>query len=448
MPSHTPRPTSGPALTRRSMLGFGAAAGLLAACGGGKTAGEAAGGGAPSAAGTFSGTYDGPPVTLSFWNGFTGGDGPFMQELVKRFQTENENITIANNTVEWGQYYQRMPAAVTAGKGPDVGVMHLDQLATNAVRRIIVPLDDVATALGLKQDDFSEQVWQAGIYKDQRYGIPLDVHSLAMYWNTEAAQAAGVTQAPTDEQSFGAALQGLQQANPQPFWMPTRWPAHLIFLSLLWQNGGEPYAEDGSQATFDSDEGVQALTWMTDAVKNGWSPSNVAIDSQYVGFKNGEVAVTWDGIWQINDLKGAGVPFGIAPLPQIGEQQAFWANSHNFYVSTQATSDDNKYQAARVFIDWISRQSGEWAGAGMIPARTSVRESEAVTGSVQAPIAEQIDNMRFLPPVPGLGDVQTQTLEIAVANAVLGKQSPDEALTEAADKATSLMEENLKKFGA
>ena len=35
-----------------------------------------------------------------------------------------------------------------------------------------------------------------------------------------------------------------------------------MFLSLLWQFGGEPYAEDGSAATFDSDAGVQALSWM------------------------------------------------------------------------------------------------------------------------------------------------------------------------------------------
>ena len=37
--------------------------------------------------------------------------------------------------------------------------------------------------------------------------------------------------------------------------MPNRWPAHLMFLSLLWQNGGEPYAGDGSKATFDSRRG-------------------------------------------------------------------------------------------------------------------------------------------------------------------------------------------------
>jgi multiple sugar transport system substrate-binding protein len=68
-------------------LGGGVAAGaVLTACGGGKSADEAAGG--TESGSKFTGKYTGPAVTLAYWNGFTGGDGPFMDELVKRFQTE------------------------------------------------------------------------------------------------------------------------------------------------------------------------------------------------------------------------------------------------------------------------------------------------------------------------------------------------------------------------
>jgi multiple sugar transport system substrate-binding protein len=440
--------------SRRRFLAVGGgmtAGAVLTACGGGQSADEAAGGGGTQSGSKFTGKYTGPAVTLSYWNGFTGGDGPFMDELVKRFQEENPKITVKQNTIQWADFYQKVPAAVTAGKGPDVGVMHQDQLATNAVRKVIVPVDDVASALGLKESDFTAENWKAGIYQDKRYGIPLDVHSLAMYWRQDEADKAGVTEAPTDGDSFEEALKAFQESgNDQPFWMPSRWPSHLMFLSLLWQNGGEPYAEDGSKATFDSEEGVAALTWQVDQIKKGYSPKNVAIDTQYVGFKNKppKTTVTWDGIWQINDLKSSDVPFGIAPLPKIGEQEAVWANSHNFFISSQATKDDNKFDAARVFIDWMSKQSAEWAGAGMIPARSSVRESADVTSMTQAPVADAIDSMRFLPPVPGLGDVQAQTLEIAVNEATLMKRSPEEALKDAAAKATTAMEENLKKYGA
>ena len=439
-------------LSRRHVLALGGgmtAGAVLTACGGGKSADEAAGGGTDTGD-KFTGKYTGPNVTLSYWNGFTGGDGPFMDELVKRFQEENPKIKIKQNTIQWADFYQKVPAAVTAGKGPDVGVMHQDQLATNAVRKVIVPVDDVAEALGLKESDFSQANWNAGIYQGKRYGIPLDVHSLAMYWRQDAADKAGVSEAPTDADSFDQALKSFQDGGyDQPFWMPSRWPSHLMFLSLLWQNGGEPYAEDGSKATFDSQEGIDALTWQVDQIKKGYSPKNVAIDTQYVGFKNNppKTVVTWDGIWQINDLKGANVKFGIAPIPKIGDQEAVWANSHHFFISSQSAKDDNKFDAARVFIDWMSKQSAEWAGAGMIPARKSILESGDIDSMTQAPIADKIDTMHFLPPVPGLGDVQTQTLEIAVNEATLGKASPSDALKDAAAKATTAMEENLKKYG-
>jgi multiple sugar transport system substrate-binding protein len=437
-------------LTRRGLLGLGlgATAAALTACGGGKSAGETAGGGSKPAQ-SFSGTYTGPALTLSYWNGFTGGDGPFMRKMVDEFMKENPKITVKSNTVEWAQYYQRMPAAVTAGKGPDVGVMHVDQLATNAARKIIVPVDDVASALGLTESDFTPEVWQAAIYQDSRYGIPLDVHSLGMYYNKDDFAKAKITQAPTDKASFEAALDQLKGAGMQtPFWMPSRWPAHLMFLSLLWQNGGQPYAQDGSKATYDSDAGIAALNWMVDTIKRGYSPKNVAADSQYVAFKNSKVPVTWDGIWQINDLKATEVPFGLAPVPEIGTQAAVWANSHHFYISKQGAQDDNKLQASKVFIDWISKKSAEWAGAGMVPARKSVRESAQVQATTQGPIADTISQMHFLPAVPGLGDVQAQTLEIAVADATLLRTPPAQALRDQAAKATKVMQANLKKFGS
>jgi len=442
-------PTNGFSRRRFLELGFGAAAAsALAACGGGKSADEAATG-TSGGDKKFTGGYDGPEVTLSYWNGFTGGDGPFMKQMVADFMTEFPKVKVTSNTVEWAQYYQRMPAAVTAGKGPDVGVMHLDQLATNAVRKTIVPVDSLGEAIGLSEDDFTPEVWQAGFFQDKRYGIPLDVHSLGMYYNTDQFEQAGISEAPTDEASLTAALDKLKSSgNDQPFWMPNRWPAHLMFLSLLWQNGGEPYDGESSTATFDSDAGVQALTWMVDVVNKGYSPKNVAQDSQYIAFKNSKVSVTWDGIWQINDLKAAKLPYALAPVPKIGSTAAVWANSHNFYITNQASEDDNKFQAAQVFIDWMSKKSADWAQAGMVPARKSVRESAGVADTTQAPIAAQIAEMKFLPPIPGLGDVQAQTLEIAVADAVLGKTAPADALKDAAGKASKLMEANKAKFGA
>jgi multiple sugar transport system substrate-binding protein len=434
-------------MSRRGFLwlGAGAATAYLAGCGGeqqgGGTTGEGVGG-------FEGGEYTGGALSLAYWNGFTGGDGPAMDALVKEFQSANEKITIEANTIEWGDFYQQLPAATRAGKGPDVGAMHLDQLATNAARQVIVPLDDLAEALELDESAFAPAVWEPGIYNGARYGIPLDVHSLAMFYNTDHFKEAGIAEPPTDAASFDEACQKLQQAGfEQPFWVPNLWPAHLIFLSLLWQFGGEPYGEDGLEATFGEEAGVKALTWMKEQVDKGYSPTNVEADSEYTAFKNGDVSIHWNGIWQINDVTASKVPFALAPIPTIGDEPAVWANSHNFFLTAQASEEEDRADAAKTFIGWMSEQSAAWSEAGMIPARNSAREEPAFTESPQAALTEQIEHLHFLPAVPGLGTVTTETMEVAVNEGVLGAKSPEEALTTAQEKAAQLIEGLREQYG-
>ena len=444
----TSTPTSG--FSRRSFLGLSAAvgaAGLAAACGGGTSGppGTQQGGG-----GEFTGEYTGPNVALKYWNGFTGGDGPYMKKMVDQFNTEHPNIKVTMTTIRWQDYYQKVPAAVLSGQGPDVGIAHQDNLATLAARRSILPLDDIATELKLEESDFIPAVWKGGLYQDKRYGIPLDVHSLAQYWNTDQLSKAGLQAPPKSKEEFDQAVSKIKSGGLQnPFWMPSLWPAHLIFYSLIWQNGGAPYSEDGQTATFNSAEGVEALTWMVDQIKNGVSPRNVAIDTQYNAFKSGRNAGTFDGIWQINDLKSTApkLKWALASVPQIFDQQAVWSNGHNFVLMTQRQPDDNKLQASKIFIDWISKKSAEWAKSGMIPARNSAREDASFGQLEQAKVAENVDAFHFLPAVPGIGDVGFQGIEQAVNKATLQQQEPKQALDIAAGVANKLLEENRKKFG-
>ncbi|MFH5824172.1 ABC transporter substrate-binding protein [Georgenia sp. AZ-5] len=397
----------------------------------------------------LGGGYDGPPVTIEYWNGFTGGDGPAMRQLVADFNDSQDLITVKMNVVQWAQYYQRVVAAVHAGQGPDVGAMHVEQLATQAVRQGINPLDDVVEDLGLSAAEYPTEVWEAGVYDGRRYGIPLDVHSLGSYGNREVLQQAGITAPPATGEELEAQLTALVGAGVEtPFWMPNRWPAHLIFYSLVWQFGGEPYAADGTAATFDSDAGVQALTWMTSMAELGFSPQNVALDSQYTAFKNGEGAYTWDGIWQINDLltTAENIDWTLAPIPTIGTEPAVWANSHQLVLFRSRRPDENRLLASKEFLRYLVDNSAAWAAAGMIPARSEARETQEFRDSPQAAIAEAIPAMRFLPPVPALGEVQVQTLETAVSNAVLGRADPASALSAAAEQATAIMQANLRKF--
>jgi multiple sugar transport system substrate-binding protein len=440
-------------LSRRQFLGLGAGAGasmLLAACGGGTSAPPGAGGGGGGGAFGSGTEYTGPNVSLAFWNGFTGGDGPFMRQLVEQFNSEHNNIKVSMNVLQWEDFYPKVPTAVSSGNGPDIAIMHIDQLATNAARRVIIPVDEVATVLGLQQADFAPAVWSAGVWQEKRYGLPLDIHPLLFYYNQEEMQKAGISEPPKDRASFEAALKEMKGGGVEnPFWVTSTWPAHLMWWSLAHQFGGAPYNEDGTQAQFNSDAGVEALTWQVDNIQQGYSPKNVANDAQAVAFRQGKNALTWDGIWMMNEwAKVKSLEWGAAPLPQIGSQPAVWASSHNFVVTSQAQKDPNKLQAAKVFIAWISEHSIDWAKAGQIAARASVRDSaEFQQLEVQNIAAQQLDYVKFPPAVPGIGEITAPTFELAVNEAVLGKKSPKQALDDATQKANELLAANKKKYG-
>ncbi|WP_229075080.1 ABC transporter substrate-binding protein [Actinoplanes sp. DH11] len=439
-------------LTRRGLLGLGAGAGgavLLGACGDSGPNEKVTGGGQNAAPAATA--YTGPNVTLAFWNGFTGGDGAFMKTLVEQFNAEHPNIKVSMNVYQWVDYYQKVPAAVASGNGPDLGIMHVDSVATNAARGVILPLDDLAKSLNLTEADFSPPVWQAGVYNEKRYGVPLDVHPLGLFYNKEVMEKAGLDPAkpPATNDEYMAALDTMKSAGIQGSWAtPFQFTGSMWFHSLLWQFGGDLFDAGAQKATFAQDPGVQALTWYTDLVKKGYSPRNVAQDADLVSLRNGKNALNWNGIWTVNTLaQDKNLQWGAAPVPQIGTQKAVWAGSHQFVQFKQRSQDDNKLTAGKVFINWISQKSLEWAKGGQVPARKDVRESAGFKAlPEQAALAQQIDYVHYPPSVPGIGDA-LNTVVTAVNESVLLRKEPAKALSDAAAKADQILEQNRKKYG-
>ena len=439
-------------MTRRGLMGLGVGAGgavLLSACGDSGPNEKVTGGGQNAQPAATS--YTGPNVALAFWNGFTGGDGAFMKKLVDQFNTEHQNIKVSMNVYQWADYYQKVPAAVSTGNGPDLGIMHVDQVATNAARGVVLPLDDLAKSLQLNEGDFSPPVWQAGVYNGKRYAIPLDVHPLGMFYNKKVLEAAGLDpeKPPTNKDEYMAALDKLKAKGTQGHWAtPFPFTGTLQFEALTWQFGGQLFDEQATKPLFAEQPGVQALTWLTDLVKNGYSPKNVAQDADLIALQNGKAAFNWNGIWTINTLKGVkGMEWGAAALPQIGTQPAAWAGSHQFVQFKQRTADQNKLQAGKVFINFISQQSLEWAKGGQVPARKEIREGGEFQGlKEQAAIGTQIDNLHFPPSVPGIPDAMA-TIDTAINEAILLRKEPGKALADAAAKAAQILEQNRKKYG-
>jgi multiple sugar transport system substrate-binding protein len=439
------------AIRRRTLLGgaLGAAATVgLAACSPGSA-------GAPGQQQSVEGGggaegYDGPNVELAFWNGLTGGDGPIMQKLVNAFNKEHPNIQVKQTRIIWDEFYQKVPAAVSNGKAPEVAIMHDDTLATNAARQVLQPLSDVAGALKLTEKDFAAIAWNGGLYKGERYGIALDIHPAGLYYNQTVMEKAGLDpeKPPTTGDELMEMLDTCKSKGIQGMWTSAGSANGLTGQTLLFQYGGAMVNPDGATVGWDGEAGVKAITWVKALIENGHSPKNAAADADAAGFQSDKAAFMINGPWMTTPLsENKKLKWKAAPVPNIGGKLATWAGSHQFVLPRQIKADQNKQRAARVFLNWISEQSLNWADAGMVPARNSVRElPEFAQKGAVTEFAKELDFIQFNPPIPGVRD-QRPEWNTAVSNAILGKQDIAAALAEGGQKANKILAANKKKYG-
>lgn len=438
-------------LTRRGLLGL-AAAGALSACTGGEPQPSPSTPGSPSPTPKPAATsYSGPAVTIAFWTGFTGGDGPTMQDLIARFRSEHPEITVDYRSAEWETLYADLAEKVPVGDGPDVAVAHAHRIGSLAARRLLQPMDSVAEALRFDATSFVTPAWAAGLYRDVRYSLPLDIHPIGLFANNDLLQQAGVDPAkpPRTAVDYQAVLDACRSKNITAHWVsPDRVPGGISCLSLLWQFGGEILSDDETDIGWAGEAGLKALTWYDDLVSGGYSPTGTTGDADVQAFLDGNSAFHWDGGWQINPFtQKADLHWSLNPLPNIGGTASVWAGSHQFVLPVRVPQDDNRLAAAQTLISWLSSHSLDWAASGQVPALNAVRTTPEFARLVpQGVLSSELNTARLVPSVPGIEDVLAQWQQ-AVGQVAMRKADPKTALNTVAGQARAILEQNRRKYG-
>jgi multiple sugar transport system substrate-binding protein len=446
---------------------FAMLASLLAACGGGGTGGTAAtsapasgggtaatsapaSGGGTASAGACSDAGKGQQITM--WSPLTGPDGDEMTGLANKFSQENSLGIKVTHTAQ-PDYLQKLNTAAAGNSLPEMTVIRAGDIGEMVARNVLKPISDAALKEAGGADtlkgQFTEAVWNAGQVKDKRYTVPLDTHPLVLYYNKDMFQKAGITM-PTDrpmtKEEFEKAVDALNKDGVAGVALGTLFQTSAFFQMLIRQFGGDIVNADVTQATYNSDQGVQAATYIHD-LKAKTSPQiNGAGDPEVKVFQQQKAAMVFHGPWHISDM--VKLPFvGFAEMPQIGSTYSVWGNSHQLAMTTE---DAAKQAAAGCWIGWLSQNSVQWAKAGQVPARQSARES-ADLATVSPPVAafaKEVTAVKFLPPVAGLeGALWGQGFEPAL-NAYLLGQSQDikKGLDDAAAKSNQIIKDNAAKY--
>lgn len=387
--------------------------------------------------------------SVTMWSPLTGPDGKFMSDLAARFTAENGmGITITH--LPQPEYMAKLQAAAAAKNLPEMSIVHYENLAELVIRGVAQPwTPEVTAAIGDVQSDFPADLWAAGDYNGKRYLLPLDVHPLVLYYNKDMFKAAGLPEpgtTPMSKADFEKAVETLNKDGVAGISLGTTFQTSAWFQALIRQFGGTMANADGTKAAYNSDAGVKALQYIAD-MKKKYSPGpSGAGDPEVKVFQQGKAAMVIHGPWHITDMEKLGF-VGYAPMPQIGDTYAVWGGSHEMVLTT---TDAAKAAAAGCWMSWLSKNSLEWAKAGQVPIRKSVRES-AELKTAAAPIsavAASAASVSVWPKIPGIvGALWGEGSEQAI-NAILLGQKTDikAALDEAAVKTDKILEDNAVKY--
>lgn len=406
---------------------------LLTACGG--TAATTAPAGAEGAQPAAS---SGSATKLTFWDYFTSGDGATVWDgLVKECGKEN-GVEIDRQAVTRNEFISKVLLAAQQKQMPDILMVDNPDLQEVAATGALAPL----TEYGVNLDGLYKNLIDAGSLNGKVYGIAPGINGMALWYNKDMFDAAGLKPPTTwAEVEDAAAKLTKDGVYGIAFSAPATEEGTWQFEPWFWGAGAD-------LTKLDSEQGIKALTFWTDLVKKGYASKSVVqwsqgdVNDQFVA---GKAAMQQNGVWNLNSIEKSGIKFGIVPIPApdggaapgpMGGEVLTIPLTGNATNMTAAGKVVNCLLSDKNMLAWATQNS-------YIPARESVAQQVAKDRPNMAPFVEAASAERSRPgPPANLGpnySKVSQPLWNAIQSALTGAQTPEQALAEAQKQAQEAM---------
>lgn len=130
--------------------------------------------------------------TLTVWA--MGAEGEKLADVAEVYEKANPNITVKVTPIGWDVAHQKLVSAAAAGTLPDVAQMGGTYMGEFSELGVLEPVDTEV----FDKKDFFPAGWEQGEVDGTAYGVPWYVDTRVLYYRTDLAEKAGVTEAPTD----------------------------------------------------------------------------------------------------------------------------------------------------------------------------------------------------------------------------------------------------------
>jgi multiple sugar transport system substrate-binding protein len=374
-------------------------------------------------------------VTLTFWNGLTGGDRKTVDKLIGEFNDTHKKVRVKSVPMPWDVFYQKLLTSVSSGSGPDIVAMDAGQLPKYADKGVLQPVDDFYGST--KHMDTSKLVpasVDASKFDGKNYGVPLNIATLMLYWNKTMFKDAGLDpEKPPKTWDEFASMAAKLSKDKNKDGKPDKYAIALadhetvpMYPIMLWQAGGDVVSKDGKKATLDDPKTLKALKfWVKQVRSEHVSPVGLSGAKADKLFQTEKAAMEIVGPWATTPYTEAGVKYGVAPPFAGPENQQTFSSVTSFAVSAKAGAQTKK-AAYEFFSFWNGKKSQlTWSeGTGFPPGRTDIDAKELGADSHAAAFGAEDVMKSARPYLPGLVNGPTISDQIfypALQRALNGK---------------------------
>jgi len=227
-------------------------------------------------AGCASGSTDSASGTTISYGLWDSNQLPAYQQCAKDFQAANPDITVKIEQAGWDDYWNKINTGFVSGKTYDVFTSHLAFYPEFMLNEQILPLDDY-----IKADKVDTDIYQPGLAdlwkspEGKQYGLPKDFDTIALFYNQQLTDAAGITPEQLGSLTW----------NPEDGGTYEDVIAHLT-VDANGVRGDEPGFDKSKVKTYgiwmENSGGADGQTqWSYLAATTGWTATNGAWGDEY-----------------------------------------------------------------------------------------------------------------------------------------------------------------------
>ncbi|ASO18014.1 arabinogalactan oligomer/maltooligosaccharide transport system substrate-binding protein [Actinoalloteichus hoggarensis] len=383
-----------------------------------------------TACGSGGGDGDGP-AAVTFWDTSGPAESPVFARLAQDCG-EAGGYQVDIEQVAFDQALNNYRNAAQGGQGPDVfraEVAWVPQLAENGLIQDLSETDLADPA------DFLETPWSSTQYDGRTYGVPQVTDTLALLYNRDLLDEAGV-EPPTSwaELAESAPPLGGESAiflNNDAYYA----------LPFVYGAGGDLVDTEAQEILVNSPEAVEGLTTAKDLLDEGAAQTALDQGNSYgnmkAAFVAGDVAMIIDGPWAVAELLEGDAfadpeNLGIAPVPGPEDGAGNSPVGGHDYVIRQGSAATESAQDLIACLSSTESQITVATELGLLPTRESAYADPAVAAqpivSAFSPVIERAHPRPWIPEGGELFD----PLKIAYSDILAGNVEPQDALDEVA----------------